>query len=333
MTCLSSARDSPLSICGGSPNTLQKLIEIENDNFRDNETWRNNREANKDEILKGACTKNDTCCIHRIDAKKSTFVTPYINRDEKTKIAKCTSGWLSGSCQWCTAVGNASLFDCVYLFVNTASKFGLRSLVNKVQEKINKIGCNGTYLNLDKEWLNMSNLSLVNMQEDFKFEKQCGWYFQQAGIEETRFTDPFCNVDSCETHLASLHFKEKIFTFEEWKHEMKFDLFGTRVGGKICRVLQTYGYAMIIPILINYIFHLIILYLDLKCGKADRYEILPALLFVYPQWVVLKLLFRYLIHKDEKTLNKEKECYERNVETLEAFLEATFQVKFLLRCL
>ena len=47
---------------------------------------------------------------------------------------------------------------------------------------------------------------------------------------------------------------------------------------------------------------------------------------VYPQWRVIKYLFRYYAyHKSETQLEEEKAAYERDVASLEPFLESLWQ--------
>ena len=57
-----------------------------------------------------------------------------------------------------------------------------------------------------------------------------------------------------------------------------------------------------------------------------RFEIIPVLILCYPQWRCCKFLVNYLYHKDENRLQVEKQTYEREVETMEAFAEAGIQV-------
>jgi hypothetical protein len=75
---------------------------------------------------------------------------------------------------------------------------------------------------------------------------------------------------------------------------------------------------------------LVAYFLDLQDGRANRYEIIPALILFYPQWCVLKYLGNYLFHQNEKQLINEKKHHEKHIETAEPFLEAGLQVgKFL----
>ena len=41
---------------------------------------------------------------------------------------------------------------------------------------------------------------------------------------------------------------------------------------------------------------------------------------------MMKILINYIYYKDEKKLQTEKQTYEKEVETLEPYLEAAFQV-------
>ena len=81
--------------------------------------------------------------------------------------------------------------------------------------------------------------------------------------------------------------------------------------------------------MMNFVFHLVIFLCDLKIGKSSKIEILFVFTFTYPQWRLVKILAGYFSHGDEERLNTEKKVYERDIETTEAYLEATFQVYFI----
>ena len=82
-----------------------------------------------------------------------------------------------------------------------------------------------------------------------------------------------------------------------------------------------------IPILMNFAANVVVFYNDVNSNQAKWMEFIPLLLLVYPQWRVLKLLGSYLfVHGDETKLEQDKVAYERDVGTLEPYLEASIQV-------
>ena len=61
--------------------------------------------------------------------------------------------------------------------------------------------------------------------------------------------------------------------------------------------------------------------------KIDVLQVvIPVLLLFYPQWRSIKMLINYIYHQDENKLQTDKQTYEREVETLEPYLEAALQV-------
>ena len=99
-------------------------------------------------------------------------------------------------------------------------------------------------------------------------------------------------------------------------------------------LIQIYGMSMLIPLLLNITFGFIVFYNDYTYETASKYELIPCFMMLYPQWKVLKYLVSYcFFHKDEHILRKEKMIYERDVATLEPYLEATIQVKLFIAIL
>ena len=47
---------------------------------------------------------------------------------------------------------------------------------------------------------------------------------------------------------------------------------------------------------------------------------------LYPQWKSIKILLAYFEHQNEEELQKDKEKFDRNLGTLEPFLESAVQV-------
>lgn len=103
---------------------------------------------------------------------------------------------------------------------------------------------------------------------------------------------------------------------------------GLKVGGRTCRLLRGYGRTIIFPILLNLIFSFIIFRRDLKQFNATKYEAIPVLFLLYPQWKSLKYLINYAFkHKDEDQLKKDIKEFNRDVACIEPFMESSLQVR------
>ena len=140
-----------------------------------------------------------------------------------------------------------------------------------------------------------------------------------------------CDQSVCSIHLNAVSddFQSNDFNYEQWKNLMAFDLYNRRLGGKFCRLLTIYGWSILIPILLNLAFHISIFYRDLKNKKVSRVEFISVLILCYPQWRCVKWLVNYFYHKDENILQNEKQTYQKDVETVEAFVESGIQVRIL----
>ena len=166
----------------------------------------------------------------------------------------------------------------------------------------------------------------LDLEPGFRFEDGCGIYFQ---AHNPVVSDIFrtCHDDACMVHLNALHTRtNKIHDLESWYENIDYYL-GARVGGRVCSMLRIYGWTIMIPILMNFAANVVVFYNDVTSNQAKWMEFIPLLLLVYPQWRVLKLLGSYLfVHGDETKLEQDKVAYERDVGTLEPYLEASIQV-------
>ena len=65
----------------------------------------------------------------------------------------------------------------------------------------------------------------------------------------------------------------------------------------------------------------------MKYGDATNYDILSIIVLFYPQWKSLKILARFIIdHRDEEQLNKDMSRFDKQIGSLEPFVESAFQV-------
>ena len=135
-----------------------------------------------------------------------------------------------------------------------------------------------------------------------------------------------CYENSCRSHLKALHYDTKIHDLQEWRKSSSYYL-GIKVGGKSCGLLAIYGIMIGVPILLNLAFNIVLFTEDIQMKNASFCEIFPLIFLCYPQFKTIKFLYKYLfVHGDENQLNADKEENERDVATLEPFLESCLQV-------
>ena len=113
---------------------------------------------------------------------------------------------------------------------------------------------------------------------------------------------------------------------QDWKTKTDFYDGYIKIGGKNCGLIQVYAYLMIIPVVINLIFNLNIFITDIKDSKTTLFELPILLIFLYPQWRCIKILYKYCKNKNEDELQQELEENDRDVSFIEPFIEAPFQV-------
>ena len=134
-----------------------------------------------------------------------------------------------------------------------------------------------------------------------------------------------CGSSACLIHLQYLKLKLNISSVNDWK-EQTFFSFGLKLGGEICKILQIYGLASLVPIVTNILFNMFVFIEDVKSGNAKEIELIFVVLACYPQTKCLKFLFQFLMHQDEKKLNIDKNNFDSGIGSLEPFLESAFQV-------
>ena len=163
---------------------------------------------------------------------------------------------------------------------------------------------------------------------DSTHNDQCGLSFRTHNNNSVH-DNTVCDQSVCLIHLIAVSniFKSNDFNYEQWQTLIKFDILNRRIGGRLCRLLTIYGWSILIPILLNLIFHISMFIRDFKNKKVSRVEFISVLILCYPQWRCVKFLVNYFYHKDENRLQNEKQTYQRDVETVEAFAESGIQVK------
>ena len=129
-------------------------------------------------------------------------------------------------------------------------------------------------------------------------------------------------------HLDFLHYRvDGIHDLQSWQMDSSYYNGRIRVGGKKCHLFRMYAWTMVIPIVINLLFSGVVFYSDWKHGRSSKYETLFLLLLLYPQWRTLKILFRYISHKNVEELETQLNENDIEVSFIEPFCESGLQVR------
>ena len=149
----------------------------------------------------------------------------------------------------------------------------------------------------------------------------------KQGNDESK-RNKLCFQDLCSSYIFGIgnDLYTNRYDVDEWKTLMDYDQYNRRIGGRICNLLTLYGRALIVPIILNMIFHINAFYFETKNGNAKTWEFIFVLLLIYPQYRCMKIIFHFFYHKNESKLQSEKETYERNIESIEACVESALQV-------
>ena len=181
----------------------------------------------------------------------------------------------------------------------------------------------------ENEWsfkFRLSGDGTVIIEKGFNTNDECGIYITNKlkSNEWRQNNGEICGSDKCLMHLKFLKWSENISNLADWK-ERTILKDGMKLGGKTCQILWQYGFASLVPILINLSFITLVYLEDLKLGNATKIEAIFVLMLLYPQIKCLKFLLQFFFHRDEKKLNGDKAEYDDRVGSLEPFLESAIQ--------
>ena len=116
-----------------------------------------------------------------------------------------------------------------------------------------------------------------------------------------------------------------ISSIENWKAHTFFER-AQKMGGRTCQLLWQYGIASLVPSILNVVFLLLLFREDMKLDQASKYEIIFVLIQFYPQWKALRFLFNFIRNGSESLLNEAKDHFDKDIGSLEPFIESAFQV-------
>ena len=324
------------SFCGLYLPVLKKMIEWEGDegSCMFNETFRFSHER---KFEGGKCMEEkDRCCISRtkqMDGGKSIQ-----KLDPNNLVISCKSFTSLELIPFhrCLVAGTESSISCARMW-STAKSKELPILAKRLAYII-KSSTNESDFLYPYSWINESFVIQENSVPITEPNIKCGLLIHlnkinDSGQEQLEILNynHVCREDTCLTHLKALkQFASTITNLTEWRKSTDY-IAGARVGGATCRILQIYGTSIGIPILLNFIFNIVLFVSDFRENKATIMEILPLFLLFYPQYKSIKFLAQYIFtHHDENLLIEEKKENDCKVSSLEPYLESSLQVAILL---
>ena len=322
--------------CGQSSDMLNKINELEMRETCNDEEFSLyfNSTLKSYDIINEPCDDSNACCIKT--NVKGNFPNSFKYLDKRA-LAYHTDGLreiintrnkvnydiyiLSGTLSFSHCIG-------VYLnYFNGSSTNIIPFLNTRISKAKNQNG---------SEWyfkLTKTVKGNVLLQEGFDSHDECGFLIQNRHeIYVNHNSEKTCGTDSCLLHLQRLKYYMNISSLDAWKQETYYSG-GVKSGGKTCQLLQQYGLASLVPILLNLTFHILLFLDDVKFGIASKKEAVFVLCLFYPQWKTLRFLYDYLRNEDENKLNKAKNDFDRDVGALEPFLESAFQVSLYFKIL
>ena len=304
--------------CGAYPPMLDKIHEVQNTKTCTSEKW---RFTNKNEFKRGDCNNTDGCCLENNNSSRLNNPVSIIDRNV---LVSCFSRGSKADYELCYLAGNTNDNFCYRLGKLDTFNEQFRNLVNTDVT-------NGGNQSLKGRVFKIKELTMdeVILEKGYEFVDGCGIYFAPKEENQPK-KGKSCGDDACLVHLQQLHVRTTMHDLKTWRTNTDFAQ-GIKVGGKTCGLIRLYAWTILIPIILNMGFNLVIFRNDLKNGKANYFEVIPLLLLFYPQWKTLKFLANYAFnHRDETRLNNDKNEHDKDIGSLEPFLEASIQVSKIL---
>ena len=131
-----------------------------------------------------------------------------------------------------------------------------------------------------------------------------------------------CN-DPCKLHINWLSmFSKSIYNWTTWSNQSEYKL-GRLLGGKVCSINRSFGYCLLIPISLNWLFVMKLWSNDFRKQMTRRRTFVFGVTATYPIILVMKYLGNW---KNKEQMDQQKERFEREVATAEGYLESILQV-------
>ena len=259
---------------------------------------------------KGECLFEDGCCARLFQPNK-------LDGDKRVTWVTCNKD--SNDNELCVGAGNIDSNSCL----DYIGKGNLFSLVGStlLQQQNNTQPRFTTDYKLQN--LTMFGESVWKIGE-CGFEDGCCARLVQ-NIKKTKWER--CNAHPCLLHLNYIKmYSKNIYDLRTWKVNNDY-IKGVKIGGMECRIRKVFGSLISIPLFFHLICCVVVFISDVKSDKANMLEGCFLFIQFYTQWKVIKFSVQFLLgHTNEETFNRENAAFERDVGTLEAFVEATWQV-------
>jgi hypothetical protein len=204
----------------------------------------------------GECNNSDYCCLKpNKNGTKHTGVSSIL--DPKVVIMYVTG--YDKQFDACYLFGKANRYDCKRLR-KSDPKFS-----KKRKQALNPKTAR-TYKYYNKSNLGRNQVSIIT-KKNFSFDDKCGYHLRPKLTNQ----DLSCHEDVCLTHLKHLHVYSTIYELNDWKSKTGY-LEAEMVGGSACKYLSIYGYTILLPLLLNFIFNIIVFVDDWKSDKKKDWK-------------------------------------------------------------
>ena len=309
---------------------IDKALELESNSDQCNQSFQERHSYSEEGKVSISLESNECDSAHYCCLQRKTNIT-YNKFDKEIQWYKCIRN--NRGCEMCVGNGQLTYKSCYYLqdipdYIYEQSKpihrqtypWHLKNRECNPMEKPRFYKINNLTINRN-EVINI-NYEKGNCTQDdeccvlFKYAKEN----DKPGINQ-------CYSDMCKlTRDRASFYVNRTLNLKEWR---AIDIYnqGQNWGGRLCTSLHTYGWSILIPVIIHSMFGLLLCYNDIKSRKSQYFEIIFALFSVYPQWKVIKMWIRFAKGNiNEEQLIEEKNVLDGSVSSIEPFVESCFQV-------
>ena len=131
-----------------------------------------------------------------------------------------------------------------------------------------------------------------------------------------------CN-NPCRLHINKIAMASKtIYDWNSWSNQTDI-IRGHFVGGKVCYINVMFGYCLLIPIFLNWLFVLKVWHSDFNHKTTIRSTFVFGVTATYPMALVVRYLSNW---RNQDEMKQQKARFEREVATAEGYLESILQV-------
>ena len=259
-----------------------------------------------------ACKDGDNCCITTPtkDNMNRLIKDMYQHLPDSTNWMYCYK-YNDGECEECLGVGASDWVTCFTIPLRTSQDDAF--YYNEY------LTCSDGYYVASE-----SNKHFERSIEGCTKEDKCCMRIASNQSQSLLGQDNYfrCN-DPCRLHINYLTSHSKtIYDWTSWSVRSEY-IQGLLVGGKVCSTNLTFGYSLLIPVFLNWLFVLKVWFSDFNNKMTSRRTFVFGLTSTYPIFLVVKYLRNW---KDKREMNQQKERFEREVATAEGYIESILQV-------